>query len=702
MHADDAAPPARHGSALTRVLPWVAALAVVAAIGVAVVFRFVADERERDLRAWQARLGIVADSRLAAVDGWVEDQFAELRGLAENASLQIYMSAVEMAGSDPQRVAEAEPQAGYLRTLLAFTAERAGFAGLAGASDLDASAAPAGIALVDMHGRTIAATPAMPPLDGALGSFLAGLPRGQRGVLDLFLDRTGQPAMGFAVPVFAVQGEGDAAAQIGRVVGVKEVARELYPLLKQPGGVEETAEAVLVRAVGGVIEYLSPLAGGNPPLGLERARDTPDLDAAFALEKPGGFAVRRDYRNREVLATGRAVAGVPWALVYKVDRAEALGDSDARLVRLLAFLLLAIALGAVLILAFWRHGSSLRAEAAARRNRELAQRYAQQRDLLGLVTDSQPTAIFILDEEGRYRFANRPAAEMAGLPAEAMIGKPASHVLGPEAARRCLDLDRRALETGRAVADTARSELDGKVRIVHSRHIPLAASLDLPRGVLVVEHDISEAVLERERRARILSQLVRALVGVVDRRDPFAADHSVRVAMLARAMATEMGLGAVEVETAETAGNLMNLGKILVSTQLLTRAGRLNAVERQQIRLGMQTSAELLAGIEFDGPVVETLRQAQARWDGADAPGGPSGEGILATARIIAVANAFVGMTSRRAHREALDIDRAIESLLAEAGRAFDRRVVAALVEYLDNRGGRVRLMELDLRRAAS
>jgi len=43
-----------------------------------------------------------------------------------------------------------------------------------------------------------------------------------------------------------------------------------------------------------------------------------------------------------------------------------------------------------------------------------------------------------------------------------------------------------------------------------------------------------------------------------------------------------------------------------------------------------------------------------------------------------------------------------LESLLAEAGCAFDPRVVAALVEYLDNRGGRVRLMELDQRRAAS
>src|SRR5262249_12256213 len=154
---------------------------------------------------------------------------------------------------------------------------------------------------------------------------------------------------------------------------------------------------------------------------------------------------------------------------------------------------------------------------------------------------------------------------------------------------------------------------------------------------------------------------------------------------------------------AETAGNLLNLGKILVPPQLLTRPGGLSEVERQEIRISMQTSAELVAGIEFDGPVVETLRQVQARFDGAGAPAGsPSGEGILPTARIVAVANAFIGMTSRRAHRDPLDVDGALEALRVEAGRAFDARVVAALAEYLDNRGGRARLRELDLRRAAS
>jgi HD-GYP domain-containing protein (c-di-GMP phosphodiesterase class II) len=213
----------------------------------------------------------------------------------------------------------------------------------------------------------------------------------------------------------------------------------------------------------------------------------------------------------------------------------------------------------------------------------------------------------------------------------------------------------------------------------------------MPRGVLVIDQDITQAVAERERRERNLQQLVQTLVTVVDRRDPHAAHHSSRVAIAARATAGEMGLEEVLVETAAIAGSLLNLGKILVPSQLLTKEGQLSEEEMRTVRDSIQTSAELIEGIEFDGPVVETLRQAQERWDGSGVPRGLKGDQILVTARIIAVANAFVAIVSPRAHRPGVDFDAAVESLLKQIGSAFDRAVVAALIHYMDNRGGRER-----------
>ena len=673
-------------------------LLIAAAIGVMLVLRFAADERERDLRTWQVRLGIVADSRAAAVDSWLGAQLDEMTALAENASLQIYASQLALAADQTERDLLAEAQADYLRNLLVVTAERGGFAAAAPAGTVRANVQRvgiAGLALLDATGRPLVATPEMPPIEGDLAAFVAGLTLGQRGIMDIHLDGAGHPAMAYAAPDFAVQTDPGASSQIGYVLGVKEVADELYPLLKQPGETSATARAVLVRPTDGALEYLSPLADGTPPLTFRMARDTAALDAAFAIETPGGFAIRRDYKSRDVLVTARSFAAVPWTLMYEIERQEALADSEARLTRLTLILVASVVAAAAAMLAFWWHGSSRRAARAAEGFRMMAERFEHQRNLLGLVTDSQPTAIFILDEAGCYRFANSLASQRAGIPAAEMLGKPIANVIGPDAAKRHLALSRQALEHGHRVSEVARVEFGGASHVLQSEHIPVEASTETPRGVLVVESDITEAVTERERRGRIQSQLVRALVDVVDRRDPYAAAHSTRVALIARAVAAEMGLDVREVETAEIAGNLLNLGKILIDRELLTRSGQLSEAERQEVRQSLQAGADLLQNVDFDGPVVATLRQAQAHWDGTGMPEGLAGSEILVTARIIAVCNAFVGMVSPRAHRAALSIDQAVEQLLRLVGTQFDLSVVAAFINWLDNRGGRDELAGL-------
>lgn len=315
------------GSANVTLLIAAAALVVMAIGGVALIIRFVDSEWQRELRAWQVRLGIVADSRFAAVDDWLDRQFEDLAGLADNASLQLYMTQLATNAANPDDADVADAQGEYLQNLIAATAARAGFVDSSAAAAVPANLArtgTGGIALIDAKGQTVAATQGMPPLAGRLREFVSGLRPGDRGLLDLFLDTAGRPAMAFAIPVFAVQGNRDAASQIGTVIGVKEVGDELFPLLHQPGETGETALAVLVRRNGEAIEYLSPLPDGKPPLSLRMAADTPDLDAAFAIATPGGFnASRNDYRNREVLVTSRGFAKAPWTLMYTIARAEA-------------------------------------------------------------------------------------------------------------------------------------------------------------------------------------------------------------------------------------------------------------------------------------------------------------------------------------------------------------------------------------------
>lgn len=670
-------------------------LAVAAVIGVALVVGFVEGERQRDLRAWQIRLGIVADSRFAAVNNWLEEQYAHLTVLAENAALQIYMTELALAEGDRREVTAAAAQAGYLRNLLIVAAERGGFTGKAVGPEVAANVqrvGVAGVALVDMDGRVMVSTPEMPPIEGRLREFVVTAPRGARTLAGPYSGAAGNATMAFLAPVFAVQGDVGASEQIGMVLGVKEVASQLYPLLHQPGAVDETMETLLVRSTGAVVEYLSPLMDGTPALERKMALGTPELAAAFAINTPGGFAIRRDYRGGEVLVTGRDFTVAPWTLVQKIDRGEALAESDARLTRQLVIFLLIIALLSAAMLAVWWQGSSRRAREAAASHERLAKRFEAQGRFLELVTDSQPNAVFIVDpEEGRVRFANAMTARRAGAEKADVVGKRLSAVLGPEDARRHLAQIRLTVARGAPVSAIERAEGGDEERVVQCEYIPMADASEGERGILVVERDITAAVTERERRERTQRELVETLMAVVDRRDPHAAHHSGRVATVAKAVAEEMSLEPVMVETAEIAGKLMNLGKALVPEELLTKSERLTQAELERVRESIRESADLIAGVEFDGPVVETLRQLHECYDGSGGPRGLKGDEILVTARIVAVANAFVALLSSRAYRSRLSFDEAVETLLSGIGRAFDRRVVAALVNHLDSHGGRER-----------
>lgn len=697
MSSSDAAVKAAGGdqggkSAALRMAATGAALVVAAAVGFYLVFQFTEAERQRELRDWQSRMAIVADSRFADIDRWLDGQLEDLRGISDNQSVQLYMTLLHEDGASAQDE-DAPAELGYLQNLLTVVADRSGFTGEVSGPEVNANVnrvGVAGLALVAQDGLIVVSSPGFPPIQGKLQSFLAELTPGQAGVSDLYLNAAGNPSMAFAVPVFALQAEESAATQLATVIGVKEVGEELYPLLDQPGASEETAETLIVRQAGQTVEYLTPLADGTGPLKTKLAMDTPDLAAAWAIQTPGGFALKTDYDGQEVLAISRAFEQVPWTLLYKVDRAEALAESEDRLNTLMIVFGLIILLVLGGMVALWYYGTSKRATEAATRFEQLAKRFQGQRNFMHLVTDSQPNVIVIMDEHGHFRWFNQKALDLARMDRGDMFDKHVSAVLGPVEGKRIAAWVKETLDRDEAQSFTHEMELgEGGARVYRSDLIPLPAREDFPPGVLMVSQDITDSVKERERRELAMRQLVETLVSVVDQRDPYSAHHSARVGRVARAVAEEMELDRTLIETTNIAGNLMNLGKIAVPSEILTKQGQLTDEEMRMIQQSVLTSAEMVRRIDFDGPVYETLAQLQENFDGSGSPQGLKGDQIEVTARIAAAANAFVGMVSARAWRSGMDFDKAVDILLQEGNKKFDRSVVVALANVLDNRGGR-------------
>lgn len=313
----------------------------------------------------------------------------------------------------------------------------------------------------------------------------------------------------------------------------------------------------------------------------------------------------------------------------------------------------------------------------------LQRRVRYHEEMLRLITDNIPNVLFIADRDGRFWFANRETADQAGTNTTDIVGRTLDRVMPARKSGLLLDRIRRAQNAQAPVITVDKHDGAGGPHYLQTYHIPLPDTSELHRTVLVTQKDVTDVIVERERQEQIFKQLVDTLIAVVDRRDPYAAGHSIRVGALAHALATEMDLDPQSVDAATIAGSLMNLGKILVPRSILIKAGALNAEELRLVRKSILTSADILSLISFEVPVIPTLRQVLERYDGQGEPDHRKGENILLTARIVAVANAFVALVSPRAHRAGLDLDAAMGSLKTEADKAYDAKVIEALARYL-------------------
>jgi HD-GYP domain-containing protein (c-di-GMP phosphodiesterase class II) len=660
-------------------------------------FYFVEQERQRALLEWQVRLGIVADSRAADVNEWVDANFAVIRELSENASLQIYMDELAMSEGDKEGVTDEAAQAGYLRNLLVATSDRSGFKPPEEQAEVNANVERAGVAglgLVDADGRPIVSSPGMPPISGKIRTAVAKALNGEPALIDVFMGASNLPTIGFALPVYGIQSD-EGAQGIGAVVGIRTIDNNLYDRLKQPGEESKTAETYIVRATGATVEYLSPLADGTGPLKRSFAIETPDLAGAYAIEKPGGFTMGMDYAGTEVLVTSRPLAELPWVLVRKIARAEALSGTETRLKTILIVFVLIIVGVTVSIVAVWRHGSSIRAQEAAEKSRIAAERFENMTKFMNVITNSQPTEIFAVTGDTKYTFANEPACKAANMTIDDLRGKTMGSILGPVKSSFYGKINEAILDSFSHSDDTEKERQthvqsfgeDDELEVYKTDHIPLRGDRDYPPGILVVMDDITEYTRERRKSDMMMRQLIDALIGVVERRDPHTTHQSARISEVARAIAREMELPDTEVKTVDIAGSLINLGRVFIANDVLAKKGGLTAQEQALFDNSYKDSVELLRDVEFEGPVVDTIDQSGEHWDGTG-PLGMKEEEILHPARILAVASAFISLVNPRTGEPPLNFDGAIAQLMLQNGTRYDRKPVSALVNYLDNRGG--------------
>jgi HD-GYP domain-containing protein (c-di-GMP phosphodiesterase class II) len=133
---------------------------------------------------------------------------------------------------------------------------------------------------------------------------------------------------------------------------------------------------------------------------------------------------------------------------------------------------------------------------------------------------------------------------------------------------------------------------------------------------------------------------------------------------------------------------LHDYGKIGVDDSILKKPGRLTTEEYDHIKTHAAKSKTILDQVNFEGiytEVPEIAGSHHEKLDGTGYPNGLTGDQIHFGAKIIAVADVFEALTSKRHYRDPMPVSEAFEHLLENIGVHFDRQCVEALINYYNS-----------------
>lgn len=180
------------------------------------------------------------------------------------------------------------------------------------------------------------------------------------------------------------------------------------------------------------------------------------------------------------------------------------------------------------------------------------------------------------------------------------------------------------------------------------------------------------------------AKTIAALSATLDATEHMPSGHSTRVMDYAMLIGEEIGLAFEDIEQLRFAGLLHDIGKTGVPHEILLKPSKLSAEELARVRFHAEFGASIVDQIEFLKSLTPVILHHHERWDGEGYPAGLEGETIPLLARILAVADAFDAMSTKKAYGARKQFAAARKEMLSGAGTQFDPRIVDALLSGLD------------------
>ncbi len=209
----------------------------------------------------------------------------------------------------------------------------------------------------------------------------------------------------------------------------------------------------------------------------------------------------------------------------------------------------------------------------------------------------------------------------------------------------------------------------------------------LEKRALVLQNRFYQQHLERQiqdqaqRIQELFLQGIQMLARALEAKDAYTRGHSIRVSHYAVATAARLGFDGAALDGIRLGGELHDIGKIGTREAVLHKPGRLTADEFRQITEHPALGERMLSPLAHESPdVLRIVRSHHERLDGRGFPDGLRGDSIPVEARIVAVADAFDAMTTRRPYRDARPAEAALCELRRVAGTQLDPPAVEAFL----------------------
>ena len=196
----------------------------------------------------------------------------------------------------------------------------------------------------------------------------------------------------------------------------------------------------------------------------------------------------------------------------------------------------------------------------------------------------------------------------------------------------------------------------------------------------MVQERTKQLSTANEDLQRLFTGSIKALAQALEAKDEYTQGHSARVAEESVNIARYLSLSDTEIQRMWLAGYLHDIGKIGIKEAVLNKPGKLNEEEWHLIQQHPVVAGRILGPIPELSDIIDIIVHHHERYDGSGYPDGLEGNAIPLGARILAVADTYDALTSRRPYRDSLTLEEAHRILEEAAGTYLDPVIARAFL----------------------